>query len=90
MVADAVDGEAGAAPMAASFYGVSSVALKIAMGLGSGGALWALAGVADWTDPVTRDMAMRLICWMPGIIGAALALLILRGKAQGRSVLALA
>jgi hypothetical protein len=35
-------------------------------------------------------MAMRLICWMPGIIGAALALLILRGKAQGRSVLALA
>lgn len=73
MIADVTAQDADTAPMAASFYGVSSIAVKLAMGLGGGGALWLLG----WTGEDMRATVIRLIFCLPAVVGGALAIPIL-------------
>lgn len=82
MVADLSDKDADGATVAGSYYGVSSIALKIAMGLGSGGVMWGLALVSGeaWDD--LRFVAIRLLHCAPIMIGAVVAIRILRGRGQ--------
>lgn len=80
MVADVAGEDADTAPMAASFYGVSSIAVKLAMGLGGGGALWLLGGVGE----DVRATAIRLIFCLPTMVGGALAILILWTMTRSR------
>jgi len=82
MVADVAGKDADRAPLAASFYGVTSVAVKLAMGMGSGAALWFVGSAGD----DTRHIAIRLAHCAPAVIGAVVALFILRERARKRGV----
>jgi Na+/melibiose symporter-like transporter len=74
MVADVAGEDADTAPLAASFYGVSSIALKLAMGLGGGGALWAIG----WAGDDMPGLAIRVIHCGPTMAAALGAACILR------------
>ena len=74
MVADVAREDAETAPLAASFYGISSIALKLAMGLGGGCALWAIS----WAGDEMRGLAIRVVHCLPTMAAALAAIIILR------------
>lgn len=74
MVADVAGEDADTAPLAASFYSVSSIALKLAMGLGGGGALWTIG----WAGEDMRVLAIRIVYCLPTMVAALVAMCILR------------
>ncbi|OHC97369.1 MAG: sodium:galactoside symporter [Sphingomonadales bacterium GWF1_63_6] len=77
MVADLVDGQAqDMGRLGGIYYGMSSVTLKIAMGVGGGGALWLMKIMASPTGIASAD-AVRLAYALPATILAPIALLIL-------------
>lgn len=87
MVADLTDKGVDRPTDAGSYYGVSSIAVKIAMGLGSGGVLWGLALVSNSGTDGAQGLVIRLLHCGPIMIGALLALHILRrkGRIESRS-----
>ena len=83
MIADVADeGDRGASRFSASYYGVSSITLKIAMGLGGAGGLWLidLAGRAIW--PGGGDLILRMAFAAPAMLAALIALPLLNGGRQ--------
>jgi len=86
MVADLADQEGkGVRPMAGSYYGISSITLKLAMGVGGGGALWFLDLLQSESGGSAGDVAIRLAHVSPAIAATLAALLILaRWPSTGR------
>ncbi|CAM8672792.1 MFS transporter [Sphingobium cupriresistens] len=82
MVADAADRDiVQGANRSGLYYGLSSIVLKLAMGLGAGGAIW-LMSLARFDAKETllsqgAEQAVRLAYAMPGLLGALAALIIL-------------
>lgn len=86
MVADVAErngSESGAARMSASYYALSSVTLKLAMGLGAGLGLW-LIGVSGFQAgaPSTSaaGLAIRLAYAMPSVVAGLAGLALLKER----------
>lgn len=78
MVADLAGGTQAQGPrLAGTYYGVSSVTLKLAMGLGAGGALWLIDLITSRGDAGTADLAIRFVYGAPAIFAAIVALALL-------------
>lgn len=77
MVADSAGRDEGQAVVAGSYYGFSSIALKIAMGIGSGGASWALGWVMNLDDSGLRFIGIRSIYTLPMFLGGLAGIFIL-------------
>lgn len=82
MIADAAGRDEGRGGVAASYYGFSSIALKMAMGIGGGGALWVLGWAMSLEDAGFRSLAIRSIYTLPMLIGglAGMFILLRRGR----------
>lgn len=80
MVADLADGQAQqAGRLGGSYYGMSSVTLKLAMGLGGGGALWLIDLITRQSGIGATDAAIRLAYALPAMILAPVAVMRLAG-----------
>lgn len=81
MVADLADAQAQhAGRLGGSYYGMSSVTLKLAMGLGGGGAFWLIDLVTRQAGAGATDGAIRLAYALPAMILAPLAVMRLAGQ----------
>ncbi|WP_188062367.1 MFS transporter [Sphingobium sp. KCTC 72723] len=80
MVADLADRPSPrAARLGGTYYGMSSVTLKLAMGLGGGGALWLIDLMVRQSGTGTSDVAIRLAYALPAMVLAPIAVMRLGG-----------
>lgn len=95
MVADAADRDiAQGANRSGLYYGFSSIVLKLAMGLGAGGAVW-LVALSDFSAraPLLSPQAeqvVRLVYAVPSMLAALIALAMLMPRFTSRRVQPLA
>jgi len=84
MVADIAEKGSGSGPrMSGSYYALSSVTLKLALGLGAGFGLWLVSasGFQVGTAPgATASLAIRLAYTLPSAFAGLCALLVLGGR----------
>lgn len=83
MIADIADADdRGGRRLSASYYGVSSITLKIAMGLGGAGVLWMIDLAARSTWLAGGDVILRMAFAAPAILAALVALPLLNGAGR--------